>query len=185
MKEPQSRAFEAGPPPTSRNNLYDEDPGPRRAQVGGVELGAAARIHKSGSLDGRLGRQAEESRPDGWRSQSVRATVEVQIGGGLRSSKVVGGFPMRRRARCVIARKRSTPRDFLEKSGRRLPGKKFRVGLDPPRTAKIVTKGLGLKQARRSPPIRRQVCTICAWAKSHLHDIDRDGHALQGPISSA
>jgi phosphoribosylformimino-5-aminoimidazole carboxamide ribotide isomerase len=156
-----------------QQTVYDEDP--LHAAQRWVDLGAR-RIHIV-DLDGAFEGTPKNRDLTLAILKSFSSKVEVQIGGGLRSAKVVEEFLTANAARCVIGTKVLEDRDFLKNLASRFPGK-ISVGLDA-KDGKIVTKGWVEKSATLATDLVSSLYELCLGEVIYT-DIDRDG-MLQGP----
>ena len=156
-----------------QQTIYDEDP--VHAAQKWVDFGAR-RIHIV-DLDGAFEGTPKNSDLTLAILKAFATKVEVQIGGGLRSSKVVEDFLNAGAARCVIGTKVLEDRDFLKNIASRFPGK-ISVGLDA-KDGKIVTKGWVETSATLATDLVASLYDLRLGEVIYT-DIDRDG-MLQGP----
>ena len=156
-----------------RQTVYDEDP--VHAARRWVDAGAK-RIHIV-DLDGAFEGVPKNQDLTLTILEAFASTVEVQIGGGLRSCELIADFIAANAARCVIGTKALEDRDFLKNLASRFPGK-ISVGIDA-KDGKTVIKGwvetsdtlaVDLVSSLYEVPLAEVIYT----------DIDRDG-MLQGP----
>src|SRR5207248_1904716 len=109
--------------------------------------------------------------------KALAASVEIQIGGGLRDAATIDEYFSAGAARCVIGTKVLEDRAFLAALAKRYPGK-INVGLDA-KGGKIVTKGW-LKQSELLATDVVKSLGDLPLGEVIYTDIETDG-MLQGP----